>query len=83
MILVFATTCRPTRLRHTGCGYHLSRFVDLLNVINLAYVGVLTRLLQFEGNVCRERTLQLLQNHMYELDYAVLLLLLHSLRKTC
>ena len=50
-------------------------------MINLTYVDVLTRLLQFEGNVCRERTLQLLQNHMYELDYAVLRLLLHSLRK--
>ena len=52
---------------HKRGGYHLSRFVDSLNVKNLASVGVLTKLLQFEGNVCSQRTYIIVYEQMYEL----------------
>ena len=35
----------------------LEQILDYLNVLSLAYVGVLTWLLQFEGNVWAGRTI--------------------------
>ena len=56
VLFLFTISAPPAYATPEGLGCHLSRFVDYLNVMNLAYVGVLTRLLQFEGNVCGVRT---------------------------